>query len=111
MYYNVCTISSLQIDALRVGGRQKPRQVVKHKVSFETAISVFDDQNALSIPDRIVDGEERWQTLGMIAGLILIVVHTWRNEDGEEVIRVISARKATPTERRAYAKNQQRTNQ
>jgi len=85
--------------------------VVKHKVSFETAISVFDDQNALSIPDRIVDGEERWQTLGMIAGLILIVAYTWRDEDGEEVIRVISARKATPTERRAYAKNQQRTNQ
>ena len=58
--------------------------VAKHKVSFETAISVFDDPNALSIPDRIVDGEERWQTLGMIVGLILIVAHTWRDEDGEE---------------------------
>jgi len=85
--------------------------VVKRKVSFETVISLFDDQNAISISDRIVDVEERWQTLGIIAGLILIVAHTWRDEDGEEVIRVISARKATPTERRAYAKNQQRTNQ
>jgi len=85
--------------------------VVKRKVSFETVISLFDDQHAISISDCIVDGEERWQTLGMIAGLILIVAHTWRDEDGEEVIRVISARKATPTERRAYAKNQQRTNQ
>lgn len=79
----------------------------RHKVSFETAISVFDDPHALSILDRIVDGEERWQTLGMIADAVLIVAHTWKDEDDEEVMRVISARKATPRERRAYAKNQQ----
>ena len=36
------------------------RNRIKHKVSFETAILVFDDPNALSIQDRIVDGEERW---------------------------------------------------
>jgi uncharacterized protein len=40
--------------------------LAKHKVSFETAISVFDDPFALSIQDRVVDGEERWQTSGMI---------------------------------------------
>jgi uncharacterized DUF497 family protein len=84
--------------------------VAKHKVSFNTAISVFDDQNALSILDRIIDGEERWQTLGIIAGIVLLVAHTWREEDGDEVIRLISARKATPNERRAYAENQQRPN-
>jgi len=83
--------------------------VAKHKVSFETAIAVFDDQHALSILDRIVNGEERWQTLGMIAGILLIVAHTWRDEDGAEVIRLISARKATPSERRAYAENEERT--
>lgn len=83
--------------------------VAKHKVSFETAIAVFDDQNALSILDCIVDGEERWQTLGMIAGILLIVAHTWRDEDGAEAIRMISARKATPSERRAYAESEQRT--
>jgi uncharacterized protein len=85
--------------------------VAKHKVSFETAIAVFDDQHALSIQDRMVDGEERWQTLGMIDEIVLIVAHTWRDEEGDEVIRVISTRKATPTERRAYAENQRRTNQ
>jgi uncharacterized DUF497 family protein len=82
--------------------------VAKHKVSFNTAISVFDDQHALSILDRIIDGEERWQTLGMIAGIVLLVAHTWREEDGDEVIHLISARKATPSERRAYAENQHR---
>lgn len=84
--------------------------IAKHKVSFETAISVFDDQHALSVPDRVVEGEERWQTLGMIAGIVLIVAHACSDEEGDEVIRVISARKATPSERRAYAKNQQRPN-
>jgi uncharacterized DUF497 family protein len=83
--------------------------VAKHKVSFETAISVFDDASALSVADRIVNGEERWQTLGMVDGVILIVAHTWAETDGDEVIRVISARKATPTERRAYAESKHET--
>lgn len=82
----------------------------KHKVSFETAISVFDDQCTLSILDRVVEGEERWQTLGMAADVMLIVAHTWSDKDGDELIRVISARRATPRERRAYAKNQQHPN-
>jgi uncharacterized DUF497 family protein len=86
------------------------RNVAKHKVSFQTAISVFDDQHALSILDRIVDGEERWQTLGMIEEIVLIVAHTWDDQGDDAVIRVISARKATPGERRAYAKNQPRPN-
>jgi uncharacterized protein len=71
-------------------------------------MAVFDDRHALTILDRIVGGEERWQTLGSISGVVLIVAHAWRDEDGDEVIRLISARKATPGERRAYAENQQR---
>jgi uncharacterized DUF497 family protein len=82
--------------------------LAKHKVSFGTAISVFDDQHALSIVNCVIEGEERWQTLGMIADILLLVVHTWKDDDGEEVIRIISARKATPDERRAYAKSQKR---
>jgi len=83
------------------------RNVAKHRVSFQTAISIFDDPHALSIQDRFVDGEERWQTLGMIADIVLIVAHTWTDEEGDEVVRLISARKAIPSERREYAKNQQ----
>jgi uncharacterized DUF497 family protein len=74
----------------------------KHKISFDTARLVFDDPYARSIQDRVVEGEERWQTVGMIKGLIVLVAHTYREESEEEVIRIISARKATPAERRIY---------
>jgi uncharacterized DUF497 family protein len=55
------------------------------------------------LQDRIVEGEQRWQTLGLIEDTIVVLVaHTYREENGEEVIRIISARKATSHERRAY---------
>jgi len=79
----------------------------KHKVSFETAVLVFEDPYALSIPDGIVEGEQRWQTLGLVGGVVvLLVAHTFEEEDGEEVIRIISARKATPRERMIYEQAQ-----
>ncbi len=78
------------------------RNLEKHKISFETARLVFDDPHSRSIQDRLVDDEERWQTVGMIQGLIVLVAHTYRDEGEEQVIRIISARKATPTERRVY---------
>ena len=78
------------------------RNLEKHKISFETARLVFDDPRSRSIQDRLVDDEERWQTVGMIQGLIVLVAHTYRAEGDEEVIRIISARKATPAERRVY---------
>ena len=75
----------------------------KHKVSFETSTLVFDDPRAVSRRERIEDGEERWQTLGSTGGVvILLVAHTYSAEGGEEVIRIISARKATPQERKIY---------
>jgi hypothetical protein len=87
------------------------RNLSKHKVSFETAKSVFDDPLALSIQDRLVEGEERWQTIGMVSGALLLVAHTWRDEPGDEAIRLISARKAIARERRAYAKSQERSSE
>jgi hypothetical protein len=81
------------------------RNLRKHKVSFENARLVFDDAHALSYREREVDGEERWQTLGVVGGSITVLVaHTYGEEGGEEVIRIVSARKATPSERRAYEK-------
>ena len=77
----------------------------KHQVSFATAVLIFDDPAHLSVQDRSVDGEMRWQTLGCAGGVvILLVAHTWREADGEEVVRIISARKATAQERRRYEK-------
>lgn len=75
----------------------------KHGVSFELAQEVFDDALALSKLDRVEGGEERWHTLGMAEGiLLLLVTHTVYDDQGEEVIRIISARKATTHERRHY---------
>lgn len=76
---------------------------LKHGVTFETAREVFDDPLHRSIPDRVVDGEQRWQTMGLVGGIVLLLVaHTWRDEEGDEVVRIISARKATRKERREY---------
>jgi hypothetical protein len=80
----------------------------KHGISFETAVLVFDDILQVSRPERTVDGERRWQTIGMVNGIhVLLVAHTVSESGGkkgdEETIRIISARKATPRERRVYA--------
>ena len=84
--------------------RKEQRNVAKHGVSFDTARRIFDDPNHLSIQDRHEEGEERWQTLGLAGGIVvLLVAHTWRDEgEGREVVRIISARKATTRERRRY---------
>jgi uncharacterized DUF497 family protein len=75
----------------------------RHRVSFEIATEVFSDPFCLTIEDQTVDGEERLWTLGSLENLtILVVVHSTRNEEDEEVIRIISARKATPRERAFY---------
>jgi uncharacterized DUF497 family protein len=76
---------------------------VMHGVRFETAALVFDDPFHISKLDRIVDGEERWQTMGQVGGLVtLVVAHTYSEENGKEAIRIISARKATRREREYY---------
>ena len=75
----------------------------KHKVSFEIAQHVWDDPHHVIIPDAVYDGEERWLAIGSVASVTLLVVaHVYRNAGGIEVIRIISARKATPYERRRY---------
>jgi uncharacterized DUF497 family protein len=75
----------------------------KHRVYFETATLVFDDPNALMLRDRAIDGEERWHTMGLgEGGLLLLVVHTMEGVAEEETIRITSARKATARERRVY---------
>ena len=75
----------------------------KHEVSFETAALVFDDPGFVMFPDRNVDGEERWHTIGLAAKvLLLLVVHTFTEEDEDEMVRIISAREVTAHERRLY---------
>ncbi len=78
--------------------------LAKHGIAFEDAARVFDDPLQRSRQDRTEGGELRWQTLGMAGGtlLLLLVAHTWREDDDEEVIRIISARTANKRERRDY---------
>ncbi len=64
---------------------------------------VFDDPYHLSVQDRYENGEFRWQTIGLVQGLLVILVaHTVRFESGGEIIRIISARKADRKERSRY---------
>jgi uncharacterized DUF497 family protein len=73
------------------------------ETSFETAARIFDDPNLVSYRDRVVDDEERWHTIGCAGGIaILLVVHTSEEQHGEEELRIISARKASPRERALY---------
>lgn len=78
----------------------------KHGLSFELAKHTFDDPHLLSwLDDNHEDyQEERWINLGCINNLLVIVIiHTLRkNEHAQEIIRIISARKATKKEREAY---------
>ena len=76
----------------------------KHGIDFETAQLVFDDPHCISFVERVSDGEERWHAIGSIENIIVIVVvHTYREEASDEVIRIISARRATRHERNLYA--------
>jgi uncharacterized DUF497 family protein len=72
----------------------------KHRVAFEEAETVFLDDLGVLIRDGD-EGEERFVLIGTSAALrVLVVSHTYRARD--EVIRLISARKANRTERRDY---------
>jgi len=74
----------------------------KHRVSFQEAESVFVDEHArlLDDPDHS-DAEDRFVLLGLSSGFrVLVVVHTYRGD--EDIIRIISARRATKAERAYY---------
>jgi uncharacterized protein len=78
--------------------------IKKHKISFEEAETVFFDDNARLIhdPEHSIS-EERFIILGITNKLrLLVVVHTYKEDDN--IIRIISARKATKTETKYYYK-------
>jgi hypothetical protein len=83
----------------------------KHGITFEIASHVFDDPDALMEQDRVEGGELRWQTIGIADGLLLLLVaHTVDLDDDEpdETIRIISARRADRRERKRYEKERQK---
>ena len=76
-------------------------------MSFEVAALAFADPFALTVQDRVENRERRWQTLGMVGEhLVLLVAHAvGEDDDGEELIDIISARKADKKERKRYEQN------
>ena len=71
----------------------------KHGVDFADAVGVFEDEWALTIKEEYVEGEQRFATLGIdFLERVLVVIYTYRGG----TIRLISARRATRRERRAY---------
>ena len=79
----------------------------KHGIDFADAAAMFADPLHLTVFDGFDGGEERWRTFGLVDGYALIMVaHAYRDQDGGEVIRLISARRATRYERNHYEREQ-----
>ena len=86
--------------------KKESANILKHGVTFEQASYVFADPFALSrFDDEHSEEEPRWVLLGKsLNETILVVVHTFRDSNGEEYVRIISARKATKKEKQIYQK-------
>ena len=79
--------------------------IKKHGISFEEAAEVFDDPLHVSIMDQRFDYfDERWITIGSTKnGNVIVLGHLYYlTENGEEVIKIITARKATKKEKKHY---------
>ena len=78
----------------------------KYGISFEEAKEVFDDPLQISKLDkRFSYFEERWITVGSSSKhKVLVVANLFFTDEGEEIIRIISARKANKKERNSYEK-------
>ena len=75
------------------------RNVEKHAVDFDTVAEIFDDPDLFVVIDSRTYGERRYQAIGVSRGVILLVAYTMR---GDNVCRIISARRASRRERAAY---------
>jgi len=81
----------------------------KHKVSFEEAKTIFNDPRLITFSDEEhSEAEERFISIGMSAtNRVLLAVHTEREETEDLlIIRIISCRIATASERRVYEKGE-----
>jgi uncharacterized DUF497 family protein len=83
--------------------RKNRSSLRKHGVSFEAARLAFADPFAIFEQDREMDNEVRWQAIGKVGGkTLLLIAHTYEDDEGEETIRIISARRTATREREIY---------
>ena len=73
------------------------RNLTKHQVSFDEAKLAVSDGNRVEFPQRR-GGEDRWIAVGASGAKLLAVIYTERGSK----VRIISARRATPDEKKAY---------
>ena len=73
--------------------------ITKHELDFADATRIFRLPLRISLDQRQDYGEERWIGLGMLDGRVVLIVFT---EPDENIIRIISLRKALPYERKCY---------
>ena len=85
--------------------RKAEANAAKHGVTFDDAVTVFLDPEALDGPDlQHSSAESRFLRLGRSrSGRVLMVAYTFRRSGDAEAIRIISARRASRRERAAYA--------
>ena len=77
--------------------------LAKHGVAFELASRIWEDPLIDIRLESVVDGEERWMAIGLVRSVtILAVVHVFPVEFDETIVGIVSARRATPHERRRY---------
>jgi uncharacterized DUF497 family protein len=76
----------------------------KHGIALGLAQEVFLDLLRITMETQDIDGEERFVTIGSITRTfrLMVVVYTLRLKNDDETVRIISARKATPNERKFY---------
>lgn len=82
--------------------RKNKTNIRKHGISFKDVIEVFDYPMVVALDDSVEYGESRWMGIGVMQPHIIVVVYTERIDD---VIRIISARKANKREVGYYAEN------
>ena len=81
----------------------------EHGIDFADVRAVFNDPFRLTEEDSVVDGKLRWRTIGTARGItVLLVIHLEQDFHEDIFVRIISARKATASERSDYEQN--RTN-
>ena len=82
------------------GENKRQINIARHGIDFVDVVKIFDAYTVTIEDERFDYGESRYATLGMTANFtVLFVVHTYENDD---VIRIISARKATKREQQRY---------
>jgi uncharacterized DUF497 family protein len=79
---------------------KRQSNILKHGIDFVGVEQVFEDETLTINDDRFDYGEERFVTLGLLNGRVVVIAHT----ETDEVIRIISIRKATKNEENSYFK-------